>query len=112
MPKAAYHRELAQFCRKLLKEGARSASPELLEQLEKWAVECDESADLSLRTPGGEALEQARRYRERAAEYRAVADQLRDPTATATYRHLAQTYDAMARRLEEPSRQSNGQEAG
>jgi hypothetical protein len=44
--------------------------------------------------------EQARRHRMRAAEYRAAADQMGDPTARATYRRLAANFDALGRRLE------------
>jgi hypothetical protein len=36
----------------------------------------------------------------RAAEYRAVADQMKKLTARASFRRLAATYQAMARRLE------------
>jgi hypothetical protein len=45
--------------------------------------------------------ERARRYKMRAAEYRAVADQMRDPTARASYRQLAENYDAIGQRLEQ-----------
>lgn len=44
--------------------------------------------------------EQARRWRERATQLRAAAEQVRDGTAKATLRNLASTYDDMARRQE------------
>ena len=44
--------------------------------------------------------EQARRWRERAVQLRAAAEQVRDGTAKATLRNLASTYDDMARRQE------------
>jgi len=40
----------------------------------------------------------ARGHEMRAAEYRVLADQTRDPTARASYRHLAESYEAMWRR--------------
>ncbi len=94
------YRQIARYCRYLLKEGGAMASPEVMSQLQQWAVECDGMAD---RLSGGDPdhrLEQARRHRLRAEEYRAVADQMQNPTASATYRHLAETYEAMARQLE------------
>ncbi len=42
--------------------------------------------------------ERARRYEMRGTEYRAVADQMRDPTVRATYQRLAESYEAMGRR--------------
>jgi hypothetical protein len=50
--------------------------------------------------------EQVRRHQMRAAEYRAVADQMRDPTASASYRRLAESYETMGRRLEEGANSS------
>jgi hypothetical protein len=110
MPDATHHREIARCCRKLLKEAAGTATPELLHQLKEWALECDESADRS--SFDSEPLEQARRHRARAEEYRAVAEQLHDPTAIASYRRLAETYEAMARKLEEPAPRTEGRETG
>jgi hypothetical protein len=49
---------------------------------------------------GNELFEQARRHRMKAEEYRAVADQMRNPTARASYLQLARTYEAMASRCE------------
>ncbi len=46
--------------------------------------------------------EQAQRWRERAAQLRSAAEQVRDPAARATLRHLATTYEDMARR-QDPS---------
>jgi len=42
--------------------------------------------------------EQAQRWRERAAQLRSAAEQVRDGSAKATLRHLASTYEDMARR--------------
>src|SRR5262249_34537275 len=47
-----------------------------------------------------ERLEQARRHRMRAEEYRCVAEQMQDPTARATYLRLADAYKTLAKRLE------------
>ena len=99
MPNADLYRQIAGQCRALLK-GTRN--PDLLAQLETWAVECDRRADRALQgKPSGEIHEQARRHEQRAAEYRAVAAQMRDPTAKASFRHLAESYEALGRRLEE-----------
>ncbi len=107
MRDAARYREIAQYCRNLLRERAQTDNDELIQQLKEWALECDADADRPLRASrGNAALEQARRYRARAEEYRTVADQLQSPTAIATYRNLAQTYEAMAGRLEGHSRQA------
>jgi hypothetical protein len=109
----ARYREIARYCRKLLSETSQADDDELIQQLKEWVLECEADADRSLRASrGNEALEQARRHHARAEEYRAVADQLHDPTAVATYRSLAETYEAMARKLEEPSRQANQRDAG
>jgi hypothetical protein len=95
----SFFRQIARQCRGLLK---KTRNPELFAQLRKWALECDRKADRALRTqPSEDMREQARRHERRAAEYRAVADQMENPTARASYRHLAATYGAMAQRLEE-----------
>src|SRR5215472_18619403 len=106
MPNADFYRQIARTCRDLLKI---TTKPELLAQLKTWAVECDRKADRALqRKPSGELREQARRHEQRAAEYRAVADQIQDPTARASFRHLAETYEAMGRRLEGHAEKKNG----
>ena len=106
MHNADLYRQIARRCRDLLKV---TRKPELLAQLETWAVECDRRADRVLqRKPSGEMREQARRHGQRAAEYRAVADQMQNPIASASFRHLAQTYEAMAHRLEESANRKNG----
>ena len=46
--------------------------------------------------------ELAQRWRERAAQLRAAANQVRDSAARATLRRLASTYEEMARRQERP----------
>jgi hypothetical protein len=92
------YRQMARQCRALLRV---TRNPELIAQLETWAVECDRRADRDLRTkPSDDIRERAKRYQVQAAEYQAVADQLRDQSARASFHHLAQTYEAMARRLE------------
>ncbi len=112
MRDAAY-REIARYCRKLLREEAENKNNELLRQLGEWALECDADADRSvLAFRGNKVLEQARRYRARAEEHRAIADQLDSPPAIATYRHLAETYEAMARKLEEPLHRARQRDAG
>jgi hypothetical protein len=109
----ARYREIARYCRKLLSERSEADNDELLQQLKEWVVECEADADRSLRASrSSEALEQARRHHARAAEYRAVADQLHNPTAIATYRSLAETFEAMASQLEEPSRRAKRRDAG
>jgi hypothetical protein len=109
----ARYREIARYCRKLLSERPEADNDELLQQLKEWVLECEADADRSLRaSPRSDALEQARRHHARAEEYRAVAEQLRNPTAIATYRSLAETYEAMARQLEEPSRRAKQRDAG
>lgn len=102
----AFYRQLARHCRALLKV---ARNPELLAQLETWALECDRRADRALRTrPSDDIREQAKRHHMRAAEYRAVGDQMQNPTARTSFRHLAQTYEAMARRLEMRANRKNG----
>lgn len=44
--------------------------------------------------------ERARRYKMRAAEYHAVADQMQNSTARASFRQLAENYDEIGQRLE------------
>lgn len=51
-----------------------------------------------VRSPGAPA--QARQWRSKAEEYRAVADQTRNPSAQDSYRRMAQTYDHLAEQLE------------
>ena len=45
-------------------------------------------------------LEQARRWRLQAEECRAVADQMQNPMAQASFRRMAETYDRLADHLE------------
>src|SRR5690348_2791447 len=49
--------------------------------------------------PSDSISEQARRHQMRAAEYRAVADQMQDRTARAAYRRLAESYEALQKRV-------------
>ncbi|HWI27809.1 MAG TPA: hypothetical protein VN668_12620 [Stellaceae bacterium] len=101
MPNPTAYREIARYCRRLLKERTGDAGSELSAQLQQWAVECDNRADRDLgRSLPSARLERARRYRMRAEEYRAVLDQLSSPAARASYEHLAQSYEAMATQLE------------
>ena len=101
-----FYRQLARHCRVLLKVARNT---DLLAQLETWALECDRRADRALRTqPSDDIRAQANRHHMRAAEYRAVADQMKNPTACASFRHLAETYDAMARRLETRANRNDG----
>lgn len=101
MPNPAAYREIARYCRRLLKERTGDAGSELSAQLQRWAVECDSHADRDLgRSPPSARLERSRRYRLRAVEYRAIIDQLRSPAARASYEHLARSYEAMAKQLE------------
>ncbi|SRR5579883_313379 len=92
-------RELARQCRALL----RTASDlDLAEQLQQWAVECDRRADRIIKgSPKDDLLEQARRHRMRAEEYRVVGEQRQNRVARESFQHLAATYEALARRLEE-----------
>jgi hypothetical protein len=104
----AFYRQLARQCRALLKV---ARDPDLFAQLETWALECDRRADVALRErPSGDIREQAKRYQHRGAEYRAVADQMQNPTACASLRHLAETYEGMARRLEMRADRKNGRD--
>lgn len=99
MSDSSSRRDIARQCRVLLKEAAK---PDLVHQLQQWAVECDSEADDTLRaSPISDLLDQARRHRLRAEEYRAVVEQMQTPAARGTYQQLAETYEAMARRLEE-----------
>ena len=110
MPEAAFFRGLARQCRTRLKA---TGNPELQAQLETWVVECDRRADRALREQsGGDIHDQARRHEQRAAEYRAVADQMQNPTSRASFRHLAETYEAMARRLEARADRTNRRRTG
>src|SRR5690349_20540830 len=94
---ADFHRQIARQCRAHLRA---TRNRDDLVQLETWAVECDRRADHALqRRPSSDMREQALRHEQRAAEYRAVADQMQDPTARGSFRHLAETYEAMGRRL-------------
>jgi hypothetical protein len=46
-------------------------------------------------------LEQARRWRLKAEECRAVSDQMQDPLAKLSFWRMAETYDRLANGLEE-----------
>ena len=46
------------------------------------------------------SAEQARRWRRKAEECRLIAEQVKNPMARDTFMHLAQSYDALAERLE------------
>ncbi len=87
-------RKLAGHCRSLL---SASENPEVVSQLQQWAVECDRRADTAEHTLPSE---QAQRYRQRAGEYRASAERMRTPAARTSFREMAETYEAMARGLE------------
>jgi hypothetical protein len=87
-------RELARHCRSLL---SSAGNPELASQLQQWAVECDRRADTAEHK---RPQEKARGYRMRAEEYRTTAEQMRAPLAQASFRQMAETYEAMARGLE------------
>jgi hypothetical protein len=110
MPDAAGYREVARYCRKLLKERSGELKAELITQLQEWAVECDRNADRG--SPASAHHEQARRYRLRAEEYRAIVEQLKTPMARASYENLACTYEAMARHLEGADRDNAKKHAG
>ena len=97
-------RQIARFCRQLLKENAASAETDLTQQLQQWALECDSEADRRLpRSPTDQLREQARRHRLRAEEYRAIAEQMESERGRASYRLLAESYDRMAAQLEAPA---------
>ena len=51
--------------------------------------------------PANELRARASQYQQRAAEYHAIADRLQGLKARASYRHLAETYETMGRRLED-----------
>ena len=90
---ADIYRQIAASCRTLMK-GAT-----------EWAVECDSKADRRRRVRHpSDLIEDARRTHLRAAEYRAVADQMENPTSRASYRYMAETYEARARALERQAR--------
>ena len=106
MRDADLFRHIARQCRSLLKT---TRNRELFAQLEQWALECDRNADRALRNhPSEDILAQARRHEMRAAEYRAVADQMQNPAASDSFRHLAATYETMARRLQEHAHRTVG----
>ena len=84
-------REVARQCRALMKQ---AADPDMVYQLQQWAMECDGKADGLLDSK--DLLEQARRHRTRAEEYSAVAEQMEFPKTRASYRSLAETYRALA----------------
>jgi hypothetical protein len=108
MTDPGFYRQLARHCRSLLRV---ARNPELFTQLETWALECDRRADRGLRTqPSDDIRAQANRHHMRAAEYRAVADQMQNPTACASFRHLAEAYETMARRLETRANRKNGRD--
>src|SRR5215469_2519461 len=59
-----FYRQIAGHCRTLLRA---TRNPELIAQLETWAVECDRRADRALRKkPNDDIREQAKRYQMRA----------------------------------------------
>jgi len=90
-------REIAHQCRALMK---KAADADIVHQLQLWAMECDAQADGLLGAEREDLLEQARRHRMRAEEYRAVAEQMQFPKSRASYRNLAETYEALASGLE------------
>lgn len=96
-------RQIARFCRNLLKEKAATAEHNLTQQLQQWALECDSEADRLLPRSADQLREQARRHRRRAEEYRVIAEQMRSPRGRASYRLLAESYDRMAEQLEAPA---------
>ena len=51
--------------------------------------------------PGDDLHARASQYQQRAAEYHAIADQIQGLKARSSYRHLAETYAIMARRLDD-----------
>jgi hypothetical protein len=53
--------------------------------------------------PNNRGPEQARRWRLKAEECRALADQLLNPRAKASFRRMAETYDQLADQYEIPS---------
>jgi hypothetical protein len=94
-------RELARHCRSLL---SSAKNPELASQLQQWAVECDRRADTAEHK---RPLEKAQRYRLRAEECRTTAEQMRTPIAQASFRQMAEIYEAMARGLEHVAHRSH-----
>jgi hypothetical protein len=112
LPRRFAFRRFADQCRELSKT---AANPEVVVQLQQWAVECDRKADLALRVSAprkDDLLEQARRHRMKAEEHRVVGEQMRDRNVCASFRRLAETYEAMARRLETRAEQQLEQEVG
>ena len=72
----------------------------------KWrcaetALQLGRRAELLDQSHSGSFLQRARYYRLRAEEYRALVDLMKNPTARASFRHLADCCDSLARRLEE-----------
>lgn len=93
------YRDIARRCHELLKS---VKNPDVAAQLRQWVAECDPAADGNPRQSGSDdLLEQARRYRMRAEEYRVVAEQTSQPAARLSFQHLAESYEAMAGRLED-----------
>lgn len=96
MSDPAAFRTIARYCRERLKETCPPA--EVAAQLRHWAEECDRAAEQH------DFAEQAKRHRMRAEEYRCVLEQMKSPVARATFQHLAEAYEAMARQLEAAGR--------
>lgn len=72
----------------------------------KWrcaetALQLGRRAELLDQSHSGSFLQRARHYRLRAEEYRALVDLMKNPTARASFRHLADCCDSLARRLEQ-----------
>jgi len=58
-------RQCARQCRALMKQ---VGDPDLVLQLQQWAMDCDGEADSLLREDSNDLLERARRHRMRAEE--------------------------------------------
>lgn len=67
---------------------------------EFWNAVAQEVHRLSVSRADDREASRARRWRMKAEEYRAVAAPVRNPQARASYRRLADTYDALADRRE------------
>jgi hypothetical protein len=65
------------------------------------ALQLGRRAELLDRSHRGDFMQRARYYRLRAEEYRALAELMKNPTARASFRHLADCCDNLGRRLEE-----------
>jgi hypothetical protein len=63
-------------------------------------VEAAEAMSGAVPEPASALRDKAQRWRMRAAEYRAVAEQVANASAHATYRRLAECYDALAERAQ------------